>query len=114
MVSQQSATISLPQAPKTCKGCGQCCIGLGVDVYSSDDVPDHMLYIEDDQSPIMRQRKDSSCIALDRKTMTCTIYDRRPEVCRQFEHGGLILTNGGTIKPLTRKNIDRLCERINT
>ena len=89
MVSQQSATISLPQAPKTCKGCGQCCIGLGVDVYSSDDVPDHMLYIEDDQSPIMRQRKDGSCIALDRKTMTCIIYDRRPEVCRQFEHGGL-------------------------
>ena len=25
-----------------------------------------------------------------------------------------ILTNGGTVKPLTPKNIDRLCERINT
>lgn len=78
---------ALPPAPAICKGCGECCRALTVDLTPEDHVPERYIVWEEGLR-LMRQRKDLTCIALDRTRRTCRIYAQRPAVCRNFEHDG--------------------------
>ena len=76
----------LVEPPKSCVGCGACCIGLLVEIEPSDydGPPASMTHKVAGGKVEMKRREDKSCVALDLDTMLCTIYDNRPTICREF------------------------------
>jgi len=89
-MSRQSLRV-LPPAPKSCRGCGECCRGLSVDVLPDDNLVPREMISHDGSSlghGVMKQRKDGTRVAFDRLTKRCTIYARRPFVCVEFRRGG--------------------------
>ncbi len=61
---------------------GGCCVGLSVEVYPNDDVPDNMTIVRKNFRYMRKQRDHKTCIAL--VEGRCSIYEIRPTVCREF------------------------------
>lgn len=60
--------------PKSCKGCGKCCIFEGLNIPDGVIIGEFII-------------KDNRCIHLNNNN-ECDIYENRPNICRGTKRGG--------------------------
>ena len=84
--------VKLPLYPEECKGCGACCMYVGVPPF--DEVESVLLKEElrEDLAKYGARPNGFPCVWLT-TDYTCAHYEHRPKVCRDVEPGSRVCKN---------------------